>query len=135
MTKPLEPEVEVYEPKQAGRRRRYTVQQKFALLDEAERPGETISSVARRYSMASSQLFKWRRDRDEGALAGLGAGQEVVAASELKAAQHRIRELERMLGKKTMEAEILQEAVALAREKKLISRGPLLPKADGHSPE
>ena len=36
-----------------------------------------------------------------------------------------IRELERLLGRKTMEVEILKEAVEIAREKKLISRTPL----------
>jgi transposase len=37
----------------------------------------------------------------------------------------RLRELERILGKKTMEVEILKEALDIAREKKLISRTPL----------
>jgi len=42
----------------------------------------------------------------------------------------RIRELERVLGKKTLENEILTKAVKLAHEKKLISRMPLLPQDD-----
>ena len=42
----------------------------------------------------------------------------------------RVRELERLLGKKTMEVEILKEAIEIAREKKLISRTPL-PWEDG----
>ena len=50
----------------------------------------------------------------------------MVPESELKEAKARIRELERLLGKKTLEAEILKDAVELARSKKLISR-PLLP--------
>lgn len=61
---------------------------------------------------------------------GLESGEDVVPASQLKQAEARIRELERMLGKKTMENEILQEAVKIAREKKLISPGPL-PKPRG----
>jgi transposase len=39
--------------------------------------------------------------------------------------EKRIRELERMLGKKTLENEILKEAVKIAQEKKLIWRQPL----------
>jgi transposase len=35
-----------------------------------------------------------------------------------------------MLGKKTMEAEILKEAVEIARSKKWIARAPLLPTDD-----
>ena len=40
----------------------------------------------------------------------MGANQEVVPVSELRAAQQRIRDLERALGKKTVEVEILQAA-------------------------
>ena len=50
-------------------------------------------------------------------------------ASEVKHFKAQIRELERLLGKKTMEVEILKDAIEIAREKKLISRGPL-PKKD-----
>ncbi len=46
------------------------------------------------------------------------------------ALQKQIRELQRVLGKKTLENEILREAVKLAHEKKLISRLPSLPDED-----
>ncbi len=39
---------------------------------------------------------------------------EVVPASELTAALKQVRELQRLLGKKTMEVEILKEAVSTA---------------------
>jgi transposase len=54
----------------------------------------------------------------------------IVWASELAAARAQIAQLQRMLGKKTMEAEILKEAVEFAREKKWIARSPLLGKDD-----
>jgi transposase len=40
-----------------------------------------------------------------------------VGSSEVKALERRIRELERVLGKKTLENEILREAVKVAQEK------------------
>lgn len=40
-----------------------------------------------------------------------------MPASELAAANKQIRELQRLLGKKTMEAEILKEAVEFGRTK------------------
>jgi transposase len=40
--------------------------------------------------------------------------------------QNRTKSLERTLGRKTEEVEILKEAVRIAREKKLISQKPLL---------
>ena len=42
---------------------------------------------------------------------------EVVAAAEVKELKFRIRELERVLGKQTLENEILKDAVDLARQK------------------
>ena len=59
--------------------------------------------------------------RDEGALTGLDKDEPVVPASEVKAMKARIRELERLLGRKTEEAEILKDALELARKKKLLS--------------
>ena len=47
----------------------------------------------------------------QGALTAAGAGEEVVPASEHRAALQQIRELQRLLGKKTLENEILREAV------------------------
>ena len=41
-----------------------------------------------------------------------------MAASELRRLEERVRELERLLGRKTMEVEILKEALDLARAKK-----------------
>tara|TARA_Y100000296_G_C5086880_1_gene212833 strand:- start:150 stop:371 length:222 start_codon:yes stop_codon:yes gene_type:complete len=65
-----------------------------------------------------------------GSLTAVKAGETVVPASELAAAIKEIKELQRLLGKKTMENEILREAVEWGRSKKLIARSPLLPEDD-----
>ena len=46
-------------PKRAPRRT-FTTEQKVAILLEADRPGETISSVSRTHDIATSVLFRWR---------------------------------------------------------------------------
>src|SRR5829696_7814480 len=51
--------------------------------------------VARHHGIAANQLFTWRRLMAQGALTAAGAGEEVVPASELRAAHHQIRELQR----------------------------------------
>ncbi len=61
----------------------------------------------------------------DGGKVAVQADDNAVSISEPKALKKRIRDLERLLGKKTMEAEILKEALEIAREKKLISRTPL----------
>ena len=111
------------EPVTPGRRRRYTPDQKRALLDEAALPGGSVSQTARRYGIAPSLLFHWKRVMDDASEKGLKANERVVPESELKKAEARIKALERALGRKTMESEILQEAVAIAKKKKWISDG------------
>ena len=61
----------------------------------------------------------------EGGKTAVQADDQVVSASEFRALKKQVRELERLLGKKTMEVEILKNAIEIAREKKLISRTPL----------
>jgi len=63
---------------------------------------------------------------EAGGLEGIRSAEGVVPKGQMRELEHRVRELERMLGRKTLENEILREAVKLAREKKLISRQPLL---------
>ena len=112
------------------RRRRYSVDQKIRVVQESQQPGMTVSYVARKYGISPSLVFMWRRRMVEGGKQAVAADEEVVASSEVKELKRKIRELERVLGKKTMENEILKEAVELAHQKKLISRLPSLPEDD-----
>ena len=125
-----EPEVEVIDNPRAGRRRRFTAEEKRAFVEEAARPGNSVSQVARRYNLSPSLLFSWRRLMEQGSMSSLGSEEPVVPESEVKQLKARVRELERLLGKKTLENEILKDAIEIAREKKLISRSPLLGKKD-----
>ena len=43
------------------RRRRYSAEQKFALVDATMQPGMTVSAVARLHGVSPSLLFKWRQ--------------------------------------------------------------------------
>jgi transposase len=110
------------------RRRRWSVQEKAALVRRTYEPGMSVSLVARQEGVAASLLFQWRKLEREGALVAVSAGESVVPASELAAARAEIAKLQRVLGKKTLENEILKEAVEFAAEKKWIARSPLLPK-------
>lgn len=99
------------------RRRRWTAEQKRGMVEEAEQTGNSISAVARKYEVSPNQVFHWRK------LMRAGAEDAVVPLSEARALQMKIRELERLLGKKTMEVEILKDALECAREKKLLLPG------------
>ena len=58
------------------------------------------------------------------------ADDEVAPAAELRRVEERVRDLERLLGRKTMENEILKEAFELARAKKAILLSSSVP-SDG----
>jgi len=66
----------------------------------------------------------------EGSREAVRADDDVVSAAEVRELRRQVRELQRVLGKKTMESEILRDAVRLAHEKKLISHLPSLPSDD-----
>ncbi|HEX3928702.1 MAG TPA: transposase [Gemmatimonadales bacterium] len=70
----------------------------------------TVSELARELAVAPQLIKQWQRLSSEGSTAAVTANEEVVPASELRAAQQRIRKLERALGKKVLEIEILQAA-------------------------
>jgi len=115
---------------QPEQRRRRSVEEKLAIVRETFEPGASVSGVARRHQVNANQVFAWRKLYQDGSLSAVSAGEQVVPASDLAEAMKQIRELQRLLGKKTMEVEILREAVEYGRAKKLIARSPLLPGDD-----
>ena len=127
MTSPKNKEVEVLG---VEHRRRWSAGEKLAMVRETYEPGMTVSLVARKHGVNPNQVFHWRKLERIGALTAVEAGETVVPAAELEAARRQIRELQRLLGKKTLEAEILKEAVEVARERKWLARSPLLPGDD-----
>ncbi len=109
---------------------RWPPAEKAALVKRTYEPGMSVSLVARQEGVAASLLFQWRKLERQGALTAASAGEAVVPASELAAARAEIAKLQRVLGKKTLENEILKEAVEIAAAKKWIARSPLLPTDD-----
>ncbi|TGN19167.1 transposase, partial [Leptospira idonii] len=83
------------------RRRRWSSKEKEAIVRETLEPGNSVSLVARKYNIAPSQLFQWRRFMENGASKGIENEEELVPQSEVKKLEQRIKSLERMLGRKT----------------------------------
>ena len=101
-----------------ARRRHWSTEQKLQIIEESLEPGETVSSVARRRGVAPNLLYRWRRLMTEGGAAAVGSDEPVVGSSEVRRLEERIRDLERLLGRKTLEIEILREALAKSESKK-----------------
>jgi transposase len=86
-------------------------------VEETRSSGTSVSYVARKYRIAPSLLFRWRKLLTEGGKEAIRCDEAVASAVEVRELKKPIRELERVLGKKTLENKILTEAVKLAHEK------------------
>ncbi|TDY15588.1 transposase [Paraburkholderia sp. BL6665CI2N2] len=82
------------------RRRRRSVQEKVAIVQETLEPGATVSAVARRHEVNPNQVLAWRKQYQDGSLAAVKAGETVVPASQLATAMKEIRELQRLLARR-----------------------------------
>lgn len=60
------------------RRRRWTVAQKLALIEESFAEGESVSSVAHRHGVAPNLLYRWRRLLQDGGEVAVGCDSDVV---------------------------------------------------------
>jgi len=99
------------------RRRRWSLAEKAALVRRTYEPGMSVSLVARQEGVSAGLPFQWRKLDRQGALTAVSAGEAVVPASELAVARAEIAKLQRVIGEKTLENEILKEAVDYAAEK------------------
>ena len=110
-----------------GRRRRWSAAEKLRIVEETLDERSSISVVARRNGVAPNLLYRWRRLMLEGGSVAIAGDDEVTSNKLVRQMEERIRELERQLGRKTLEVEILKEALDKARPKKpmWLARSPL----------
>ena len=110
-----------------GRRRRWSAAEKLRIVEETLEDHASISIVARRNGVAPNLLYRWRRLMLEGGSVAVTEDDDVTSNRVVREMESRIRELERHLGRKTLEAEILREALDKSRVKKptLLVRSPL----------
>jgi transposase len=82
-------------------------EEKWQILQEGLKSGN-ISETCRRHGIAANLFYRWKDEAEQGAKAALG-GKSAAAAETEK--DHRIRQLERTLGRKSLEIEILKNVV------------------------
>lgn len=90
--------------------RLFTAEFKREQIDRVIRGEMTIAELSRELGISRSLLQRWKHLAVKGAETAVSANEAVVPVRELRAAQERIRDLERALGKSTMEIEILRAA-------------------------
>jgi transposase-like protein len=69
---------------------------------------ENVSETCRRHGIAPNLFYRWKDEAEQGAKTALG-GRSAAAAETEK--DHCIRQLERTLGRKSLEIEILKSVV------------------------
>jgi transposase len=109
--------------RKADGRRVFTVEFKRDVIEQILRGEKTLAQMSREHDISPSNIREWMRRYESGAAAGVKAGEDVVPASELQAAQARIKELERALGRKTMEVEILRAAQEVLKKSPSLRKG------------
>ena len=100
------------------RRRRWSAAEKLRVVEETLYDGESISAVARRNGVAPNLLYRWRKLMLEGGSIAVTGDDSVTSNKTVREMEARIRELGRQLGRKTLEVEILKEALDKSRSKK-----------------
>ena len=110
-----------------GRRRHWSSAEKLRIIEETLEGRESISVVARRNGVAPNLLYRWRKLMLEGGSVAVTGDDDVTSNKTVRQMENRIRELERQLGRKTLEVEILKEALDRSRVKKptLLVKSPL----------
>ncbi|MFQ5683631.1 MAG: transposase [Candidatus Binatia bacterium] len=81
-----------------------TPEEKWEIVQEGLRSGN-IAETCRRYGIAPNLYYRWKDEAEQGAKAALGGKSAAAVESEK---DRRLRQLERSLGRKTLEVEILK---------------------------
>ena len=97
-------------PRGSDGRRLFSPEFKREQVARLARGEVTISELSRELGISRSVLQRWKHLIAQGGETAVAAGEDVVPASEPRAAQQRIRELERMIGKQAVDLEILRAA-------------------------
>ena len=85
---------------------------------------KTLAAVSRDLDIQPTVIRQWKRRVEAGAATAVAADEDVVPASLLRAAQGRVKELERTLDRTQMEVEILQAAQEIAKTSPWLRTGP-----------
>ena len=112
-------------PRKADVRRVFGAEFKRTRVQRLLTGEKTMAELRQELDIAPSVIRNWARRSEAGATTAVAANDDVVPASQLRDAYGRIRELERLLGKKQMEIEILEAA------RDVVKKSPWLRKGSG----
>jgi transposase len=88
----------------------FTPQFKRQQVERVLRGELTLAELSRELQISRNLLARWKSLVTAGAETAVAVNEDVVPASELRAAQAKIRELGRLIGKQAVDLEILRAA-------------------------
>jgi transposase-like protein len=91
-------------PIKSGRRRRVSTDQKLAILQQWQ-AGTPVVELCRTHSLKASAIYRWKKQLDH----SLRDHGQLIPKSRLLPLQRKIDELERALGRKALEVDILKK--------------------------
>src|SRR5262249_55284437 len=110
--------------REAGGRGGVTTEFKRATVQRIVTGEKTVAELSRELDIAPSVIRNWKRFAEAGATTAVQASEDMVPASQLREAYTKIRELERALGRKTMEVEILRAAQEVLKKRRRGAESP-----------
>jgi transposase len=96
--------------------RKFTLSEKIAIVRESLVPGVSASHVARSHGIAVNVLYYWRKAYGEVADTDLTQVAAGSADKELADLRLQVRNLERLLGQRTLEIALLRERLGKAQD-------------------
>jgi len=103
-------------------KRTYSVAFKRQVIEELLSGSATMGQLSRRYEISSGLIGHWRDRYTEGKFVEGKSGN-------VKASEAKIRELEQMVGRLTMDNELLKKAMAYALQKRRENSLPITAKS------
>src|SRR3989338_6694736 len=91
-----------------SRKRRWPAEQKLAGLQEWKNRGP-LEEGCRKYALNAAQMYRWKRSLEQ----GLKEAGEMGPKGQVVGLQKRVEELERALGRKALEVEVLKKTYDL----------------------
>jgi transposase-like protein len=86
--------------------KRWTVEQKFSVLREWKE-GLPVQELCRRHGLHANQLYRWKPALER------GFGGELIPKGQVIGLQPKVEELQRALGRKSLEVAILKKVFEL----------------------
>src|SRR5262245_42722399 len=110
--------------RKADGRRVFSTDFKRAAVQRVVTGEKTVAELSRELDISPSVIRSWKRFAEPGATPAVQANEDVVPASHLREAYAKIRDLERALGRKTMEVEILRAAQEVVKKRRRCAESP-----------